>query len=347
MATELFNQGPRVIGIRLSDVKPERVSWRSRGRFARGKLTIVDGDPGLGKSTMLLDLAAKVTRGEGLPDGDPSPERGVVIVAPEDGIADTIRPRMDLLGADCSHVMVVETTYGTEGERMIQFPADVDVLEGVILAMDAGFVIIDSVDAVMGDGLKPNSSTDVRKAFLPLARMAERTGATIILIRHLNKSGGTNALYRGTGSIAFIGIARFGLLVAEDPDDPAYRVLSQSKGNIGPPAESLRWRLVGDATSDHARVEWCGTSKYSSKHLLMNGSADDQESGPEEKDEAAGWLMSRLSGGSVPSTQVFADAKRAGFGERSVKRAKVTLAVKAEKHGFGGDSKWVWRLPGT
>jgi hypothetical protein len=165
------------------------------------------------------------------------------------------------------------------------------------------------------------------------------------MIRHLNKSGGTNALYRGTGSIGLIGIARFGLLVAEDPDDETYRVLSQSKGNIGPPASSLRWRLVGSAGCDHATVEWCGTSKHDSASLLRNGAGDGEDQ--EERDEAVGWLMTRLGGGSVPSIQVYADAKRAGFGERAVKRAKEKLSVKAERHGYGDEGKWVWRLPGS
>lgn len=346
MAAEEIRWKPRIVGVRLSEVKPERVSWRSRGRFARGKLTIVDGDPGLGKSTMLLAFAALLTQGNALPDGDPHPERGVIIVAPEDGVADTIRPRMDLLGADCERVMILATVPTEEGERLVQFPDDADVLEAMIEEMDAGFVIVDSLDAVMGERLKPSSTTDVRKAFLPLAHVAERTGATIVLIRHLNKSGGTNALYRGTGSIGLIGIARFGLLVAEDPDDPAYRVLSQSKGNIGPPAPSLRWRLVSQPGSDHALVEWCGISKHSSRSLLSNA-ADEEVSDDNERDEAVGWLLTRLSGGPVPSMQVFADAKRAGFSERAVKRAKAKLAVKAEKSGFGDEGKWVWKLPGA
>jgi AAA domain-containing protein len=328
-------------GVVLSTVQPERIAWRSRGRLAAGKVHTVDGDPGLGKSTLLDDWAARISRGLALPDGDPDDPRGVILLCAEDGLADTIRPRLEAAGADLTRIYALTET--PEG-KPYAIPRDLSLIEEAIVQMDAALLIIDPLMAYLGDKLDAFRDQDVRQALTPLAALAERTGVAIVLVRHLNKSVGGSALYRGGGSIGVIGAARIGLLVARDPDDPDRRILAPVKSNLSRSSASLAFKLVDVPGTDVARVEYVGTSRYTADELVAPPA---EPAKPTKREEAAVWLQAILRDGSVPMSQIEEQSAQAGHAWATVRRAAEQLCVTKTKVGFGDNSHWVWALPRT
>lgn len=334
------------IGICLADVKKERVSWRSRGRIARGKLHTLEGDPGLGKSTLLTEWAARVSRGDALPDGEPQLERGVVMICAEDDPGDTIRPRFEAAGGDVDQVVILrDVPYaGDDGEiymRMFELPGDAELLEQVIVERNVGMVFLDPFALFMADDLSENSNKDVRKCLTPLEMIAQRTGASIIAVRHLNKGGGTNAIYRGGGSIGILAAARLGLLLAEDPRDKEIKCLARVKGNLGRDPRTLQFRLVDVPNDEVAKVEWLGYSDLSADELLMGKVVGTEQL--DEWDTATEWLKDYLSNGPVPNKHLARDATAEKISKDALQKAKSRLRTKQKKEGFGG--QWMTYLP--
>lgn len=328
---------------RLSGVAPEDVQWLWPGRLPLGKVAILDGDPGLGKTTLALDLAARLTTGRALPDGWPCAAGGVVILSAEDGLADTIRPRLEAAGADCTRVLALEAIDQLIDQRIEQrplaLPTDLDVLEQTIVEAEARLVIIDPIMAYLDGAVNANRDQDVRRALAPLAALAGRTGACVLCIRHLNKMPGANALYRGGGSIGIIGAARAGLLVAPDPADETRRVLAVTKNNLAAPAPALLYRLEAVGNGSVARIAWEGTSGHTAATLLAQpGNGEERH----ELTDAESFLLDALRDGPRLARDVLTDGRQAGIGERTLKRAKASLRVDSRKQGQGG---WTWELP--
>jgi RecA-family ATPase len=242
-------------GILVSEVEPERVEWLWPGRLPLGKLAVLDGDPGLGKSVVTLDVAARVSAGRELPDGRPCESAGVVLLSAEDGLGDTIRPRLDAAGADSERIFALSTVVEAKGgERVISLTKDLAVIDRAIERVGAGLVVVDPLMAFLSEKTDSYKDQDIRRALAPLAALAERTRAAILIVRHLTKAAGGNTLYRGGGSIAIIGAARSGLVIAQDPEDSERRILAANKHNLSRPASSLAFRIV-DAPNGAARVE--------------------------------------------------------------------------------------------
>jgi len=332
-------------GVLLSEVQPERVSWLWPGRIPRGKITLIDGDPGLGKSAATTDLAARVTAGAKWPDGTPCERGGVVILSAEDGLADTIRPRFDAAGGDPSEAVAVSTVPDSEGnERQIAIPDDLAVIEAAIERVGAVLVVIDPLMAFLPGDVNSHRDQDVRRALAPLARLAERAGAAIVVIRHLNKTTGGNALYRGGGSIGIVGAARSGLLIAAHPEDDGRRVMASMKSNLAAPAPSLVFGLE-PAENGAVRVDWKGESTLDASALLS------APTDPEERSvlqEAKDLLRETLSEGPVPAAEVKQEARSADISERTLKSAKRELGVLTSREGEAGKrggGQWVWALP--
>jgi hypothetical protein len=331
-------QAPSEVGHLLSEVEPERVDWLWRGRIPKGKLTLIDGDPGLGKSALVVDCAARKSVGGQWPDGAPCELGGVVICSAEDGLADTIRPRLDAAGGDPEKVLALGTLLEDGNERLISIPEDIPVIERGIERVDAGVVFIDPLMAFLSGRHNAHKDQDVRRALAPLAGMAERTGAAVAVVRHLNKATGGSPLYRGGGSIGIVGAARSALLVARHPEDEGRRVLAPLKSNLAQAASSLAFSLTG-ADNGAVRVEWLGETTYSADALL-SAPID-----PEERsalDEAKEYLYDALKDAPRWSKAVKEEASEVGISEITLKRAKRELGVRSEKE---ADGSWTWRLP--
>jgi hypothetical protein len=344
------------VGRLLVDYDAERIAWRSMGRLARGKITVLDGDPGLGKSTLLIDWAAKTSRGDPLPDGDPQPERGVILLSAEDDPSDTIRPRFEAAGGDPTQMLILNEVPKRDGDGIPQLnregeplmtwfglPDDARLLRDAIAAMNAGIVIFDPIMSYLSPDVKSNSDQDIRRALSPLALIAQETGVSIVIVRHLNKSGGVNALYRGGGSIGIIGMARIGLLLGRSKRQPHVKVLASVKNNISPAAPSLGFELESVPGSDVARMKYLGEVPETANDLLIGDITSDEEQ--DEGDEAQEWIREYLADGKRESSQIFKDARTKNLSERAIRRAKTKLKIIAKPGAYQG--AWTWELPVT
>lgn len=331
---------PRV-GVLLCDVQPETVTWLWPGRIPYGKLTVIDGDPGLGKSALLLDLAARLSTGSPLCDGTLTAPAGTVILSAEDGVADTIVPRVLAAGGDMRRIIAIETVPDPAGERAPVLPDDIAYLERAIVQVRAKLLIIDPLMAYLGSQTHSFRDQDVRRALAPMKLLAERTGCAVVFIRHFNKALGGPALYRGGGSIGIIGAARSGLLVAKDPDDPERRIIASSKSNLGPEPPALAYRLEGTPEGS-LRIVWLGTTQHTAQQLVATPRDEDER---DAVTDAVEFLRDVLEHGPIAADEIKRQARQAGIADRTLHRAKSQLGVKSSKSGFGQSGKWTWVLP--
>ena len=198
----------------MSDIQAEKVRWLWQPYLPRGKITMIQGDPGDGKTTFVLALTALLTRGLPMPGGEAAaPPMNVIYQTAEDGLADTIRPRLDALGAECSRVLVID-----EGER--ELTLDDHRLAQAIRQTGAGLAVLDPIQAYLGNNVDMHRANEVRPIFKRLGQLAEQTGCAIVLVGHMNKMQGAKSAYRGLGSIDFRAAARSVLLVGR-PESPA------------------------------------------------------------------------------------------------------------------------------
>lgn len=335
--------------VTLSTVTPERVSWLWPSRLPLGKLVVLDGDPSVGKSTLSLDLAARTSTGARWPDGSPGGRpAGVLLLSAEDGLADTIAPRLAAAGADTSrvHALVTVTLANPDGEPLVaspSLPRDVDHIERVIVEHGIVLVVVDVLMAYLGGKVDAHRDQDVRGVLHQLAAMAERTGCCVVLLRHLNKAGGASALYRGGGSIGIIGAARAAFLVARDPEDTERRILAVTKLNIGAEPPSLAYRLVDAPEHGCARVAWeDAPTEHTAAALLAAPSTEEER---DERDAVVEWLRDYLTGKPAGATapEVYREGNREGHSRDALKRAKKRAGVEAAKTGMNGG--WTWLLP--
>lgn len=323
------NKKPKPIVTRLSEVKTQPVEWLWSNRIARGKLTLLDGDPGLGKSTLTLAIAAAMTTGQPMPGESISrPPGNVLLIAVEDGVADTIQPRLKAAGADLDRVFVVGSP--------ICLRDDLDHLRNLIVDHEAALVIIDPLMAVLG--ADASSDQKVRSVLTPLGDIANCTGAAILMVRHLTKGGGKSALHRGGGSMGIMSAARSALLFARDPDNADLRVLAVTKSNLGPKADSIR--LSFETQGGVAAIRYVGAAKQDADALLTTSSEPEKRT---QLTEAIDVLRDALAQGPVPVPDLQELVRGAGLSWGTARRAQVQLGIISEKAGFSGG--WQWRLP--
>lgn len=249
---------PSATVVQLDTVRAAYISWLWPGRLPRGKVVVIDGDPSVSKSTFSNDLTRPVTTGSPWPDGAAGPTpAGVLLLSAEDDLPSTVVPRLLAAGADLSRVHALTAVAGPDGAPVPpSLPRDIPVIGELIRQHGIALVVVDVFMAYLSGGVDAHRDQDVRVVLHQLAEMADSTGACIVLIRHMNKSGGSNALYRGGGSIGIVGAARAAFLIARDPEDPDRRIFSVTKMNIAKEPPSLAFRVASDPVHGVARLEW-------------------------------------------------------------------------------------------
>ncbi len=332
---------PAVTSVRLSSVRARPVEWLWPGWLPLGKLCDLSGDPGLSKSTLLLDLAARVTTDGVMPDGSQGITGGVCVMSAEDGLEDTIQPRLRAAGADLSRVGFFE---GYNHEPLV-LPDHIDRIEVRLRDYDARLLIIDPLVAFLAQA---RSDQEVRKGLHPVKSLAERLRCTVLWLRHLSKRGGPKAIYRGSGHVSIIGAARSGLLVGPDPNDPAVRVLAHAKSNLAPRQRSLTYALEIVPEFDCCRVAWGGPSDLSADDLcdpLTRKEQEARENSHSKLDAAAEFLREALHGGPRPVEDLKDEAKVLGLAWATVRRAVKALGVTTRYPHQTVAGRYEWSLP--
>jgi hypothetical protein len=330
------------LAIPLTDIRPEPLTWLWPRYIPRGKLTLLDGDPQLGKSLLTLDLAARLSTGRPLPDGSGGGLVGrTLLLAAEDKAADTVYPRLAAAGADLAQVRLFVHADG----RPPRLPRNVPALERTIGEWDVALVVIDPLIAFLSPSVWVGSDQLVRGALGRLAGVAERTGAGMIMIRHLNKTVSQKALYRGGGSIGIIGSARAALLATGDPAPGGPRVLAATKANLGPLPPALGYRVIG-TDAGAGVVEWMGPVGLTADEALRPARVEEPESVALGLIPATEWLMEFLRGGPRSALDVYQAAAAEGISERTLIRAKEPAAVQSKlmTDKETGRRRWMWRL---
>lgn len=254
----------------MADVEEEDAQHLWYRRLIQGKLAIVAGQQGLGKSMLTLDIAARITTGTSWPDtpNEPNPVGSVVLLTAEDGLGDTIRPRLEAAGADLHKVVAVEGVEqnGRVGVDQLDIAEDVHRLHQLIEDIgDVRLVVIDPITAYLGTDCDIHRDNTVRAVLAPLAELAARHNVSVVCVMHLRKSGSDSALYRVLGSVAFTALARSVWMVGQPPDsdDPSARVFACSKMNLCKPAPSLNFSII-----EPGRIAWGESSELTADEIF-------------------------------------------------------------------------------
>ena len=310
--------------IKMSDVQSQTVDWLWYPFIPYGKLTIIQGDPGDGKTTLILNIAARLSKGEGL-DNDMKVTEPVNIIyqTAEDGLADTVKPRLELAEAVCERIMVIDET--EKSLSMID-----ERLETAIKRTGARVLILDPIQAYLGGTMDMNRANEARDMTKRLSLLAEKYKCAILLIGHMNKAGGNKAAYRGMGSIDFFAVARSVLLVGRIEGEPDLRAVVQIKNNLAAFGHSKAFRLT------ETGFEWIGDYEITADEVL-GGIAPKVN-----KMEQAKKMLRELAetSTSVQSSEIFDMAEDLNISKRTLENAKKELGIKARRIG----NSWYWDL---
>ena len=337
----------RAILTRLTDIEAKPISWLWPGRIALGKLSLIAGDPGLGKSLLTATMAAIVSKGYSWPlEETVAPIGSVVLLSAEDDPGDTIKPRLEAAEADCDRIHVLQAVRATDSdgnpiERMFSLKRDIAVLEELLPTLpDCRLVIIDPISAYL-EGADSHNNTDVRGLLAPLAKLASDHSVAIVLIQHLNKSSGGSAMYRSMGSVAFVAAARAAYIVTKDQNDPERRFVMPTKNNLAKDTTGLAYS-VRTADNGAPVIAWeLEPVTITADEALAPLQSDEEKT---DTDWAIDFLERELAEDSVQAAEVNKDAKQAGISQKSLRRAAEKLGIKRKKAGF--NQGWVWSLPG-
>jgi putative DNA primase/helicase len=328
----------------LGDIEPREVDWLWPGRVPLGRITLLVGRPGEGKSFLSIDMAARVGTGSPWPDGSDCPQGSVILISAEDDPADTIRPRLDAHHADpsCIHLLSAVRRPGDDGQPVEVFFTlrDVHSLEAALESVsDCRLIIIDPIGSFLGGKIDSHRDNEVRGVLAPVAQIAERHGAAVLVVSHRRKSGGTVADDLALGSRAFTGIARAVWHLSRDPGNKGRRLLLPGKLNLSADQGGLAFTIGGEPPRiwwDHAPIEQTADDALAAENEGRSKPGPD----PEVRDAATEWLAELLQGGPVPVSEIRAEAELAGYSWRTAQRASKTLGVKSQRVDFQGGYAW-------
>lgn len=325
---------PNLKLINMEQVEIEKIDWLLYPFIPFGKVTIVQGDPGEGKTTMVLQIIAKLTKGEAvLPSGSDEPALegktmalepvNVIYQTAEDGLGDTIKPRLLSAGADCSKVMVIDDN----NQALTMMDAR---LEEAIIKTKVRLVVLDPIQGFLGAAVDMHRANEIRPLMKRIAVLAEKYHCAIILIGHMNKNSNGKSSYRGLGSIDFQAAARSVLIVGRIKDEPEIRVVCHVKSSLAPEGKSIAFRLDKDTG-----FEWIGEYDISADDLLSGDNRGQKIHAAKE------FLKEILASGSVAQTKVAEEAESRRIKKKTLWNAKKELEIDSVKIG----NQWFWMLP--
>ena len=310
--------------IKMSEVQSQEIEWLWYPFIPYGKLTIVQGDPGDGKTTLILNIAAKLSKGEGM-DNDMKlmESMNIIYQTAEDGLADTVKPRLEKADADCERILIID-----ESDKSLSM-AD-DRLEEAIIQTGARMLILDPIQAYLGGGMDMNRANEARDMTKRLGVLAEKYKCAIILIGHMNKASGNKAAYRGMGSIDFFAVARSVLLVGRVEGEPNIRAVVQIKNNLAQFGHPKAFELM------ESGFKWLGDYEITADEVL-GGIAPKAN-----KLEQAKRMLRELAetSNTVQSNEIFDMAEEQGISKRTLENAKKELCIRARKI----NNSWYWEL---
>lgn len=314
---------------KVKDIEPEAVSWLWKPYIPYAKLTLLEGDPGVGKSWIALAIATGLTLGMGLPGQEGRVHAPVLIASAEDGLADTIRPRLDAMGADITAITAIDGLFCLDDEGFT-------LLEGWIEETMPGLLILDPLVGYLSSEIDIHKANQVRHGTARLAKLATKYGLAILAIRHLTKGGSLKPIYRGLGSIDFTASARSVLMAGCDPDIPNIRGIIHIKSNLAPTGAAIGYELRDDG------FYWTAGCDLTIERIFA------VSEGTSALTEAKSFLLELLADGEVSANEGLDEAKAKGVTEATLKRAKGELHIvtcRAGEKGKKGGGTWYWKLP--
>ncbi len=297
--------------INMQDIEVEDIEWLIYPFIPYGKITIIQGDPGEGKTTLVLQIIARLTKGEAIINEKAKQPINVIYQTAEDGLGDTIKPRLLSADADCSKVLVIDDKDTPLTMRDVR-------LEQAIVETKAKLVVLDPIQGFLGADVDMHRANKIRPVMKHIAELADKYKCAIILIGHMNKCSMGKSTYRGLGSIDFQAAARSVLIVGRIKDEPEIRVVCQTKSSLAPEAKSIAFRL-----SKENGFEWIGEYDVTADDLL-SGTAKGTK-----KQAAIDFLEEFVLNGAKPQTEIMKLAKEKGFSEKTVRNAKDELKIKS------------------
>ncbi len=308
--------------IKMSEIQSEEIEWLWYPFVPYGKLTIIQGDPGDGKTTLALNIAAKLSKGESLDEEMKISEPiNIIYQTAEDGLADTVKPRLELADADCERILVIDES--SEALSM----AD-ERLEEAIKLTNAKLLILDPIQAYLGAGTDINRANEARDMTKKLGALAEKYKCAVLLIGHMNKASGTKVSYRGIGSIDFFAVARSVLLVGRIEGEESLRAVVQIKNNLAAFGNSKAFELSEEG------FRWIGDYDISADEVL-GGIAPKAN----KLDQAKRLLLELAEGTNrMQSKDIFEIAKEEEISKRTLENAKRELNISAKKI----NNTWYW-----
>ena len=313
--------------IRMSDVELTPVEWLWKPYLPFGKLSVLQGNPGEGKTYFAMHLAAACTNGKLLPNMERMEPFNVIYQTAEDGLGDTVKPRLIEAGADLDRVLVID-------DSEVQLTLSDERIEKAIVENNARLVIIDPIQAYLGADVDMNRANEVRPIFMRLGQVAQRTGCAILLIGHLNKAAGMQSLQRGLGSIDIAAAVRSVMFIGKLKHDPTMRILTHEKSSLAPPGVSLAFSL-----GDEGGFRWVGEYDITADEML-SGIEPQRET---KTQQAKDLICTLLAGGKqVLSEDIDKAALERGIPGRTVRDAKRELGDALKSKIVEGRKKVFW-----